>query len=352
MAEYSWAELSEQYQQFSVPAVSVLLNKEELTDMAHVSVHQVEVNLQLHDASEAEIDIWGFYDEEQQSIDSTLKAKLLPGVLVEVKLGYVSAFQTVFSGYLDQVEFVMTEKDFGSLKLRACDVVKRMKASSHLRSFAQDTFSGIFDSVFEPYSWLCSSETGTSDSVPEGELRIQRQDDYTFVTEQLAGPENPDWEFYVQKGVAYFQEIDTKKDPVTSLTPENGIMELRASWNFVNQKITCQGCGAALTTFVGTDTAKAEILSDSAGADQCFSCVPVLECQEKVDAWVQAKVQAAMAEAKKASLVVIGVPELVAGACVELAEVDPQINGTYRICRAEHVLDEKGYRTSLELEGV
>lgn len=350
MADNTFDGLSTKYKEFTVPAVKVMLGGSNMAEDLDARIESVEVILNLQDESSAEIVLWDCYDVEQHAISSKLKAALKPGSKLEVYLGYESSLKKVFAGYLDTVELAMSEDGY-ILRLTGFDVIHLMKENRHVRIFKKDTHSAIYKAVMGTYSWLCTAKADDTEAIADGEVRMQEFDDFKFVTEELAGAENPDWEFYVQTGTAYFKKLEASPSDIISLKPQQGVRSLSASWGFLNRSVNVQGCDGEHTVYTASENAKAAMLDEDAGADEDFKCVPYLDSEEKVKVWAAAEAKRQEAGTKKASAGLVGMPELLAGDFMSLEEFDSLVNGQYRIVKAVHTFDDDGYRTEVELGG-
>lgn len=351
MADNTFDGLAKAYQDFSVPAVKVLLGGKNLAEDLGARLQRAEVDLKLREESRALVEIWDCYDEENHTIASKLKTVLTPGSKLEISFGYQSSFGKVFSGYLDTVRLCLDENEGYTLHLEAYDVIRLMKRYRHSRMFQKDTHSAIFGEVMGSYSWLCKHKEDKTEAIPEGEVRMQDGDDYQFVTTELAGAENPGMEFFVKLGTAYFVKRTTGPSDVIALKPDQGVREITASWGFLNQKIRVQGCDGQHTVFTAAEEVAADTLDPGAGKGEDFQCVPYLDSQEKVNGWAAARGKSMKDDQKRVRLAVIGFPALLAGEFMRLAGFDSLVNGQYRILRADHILDEAGYRTEAELGG-
>lgn len=348
MADNTFDDLASRYQNFTVPAVKVMLGENNLAEDLNARIEKVKVTLCLQDESSAEIVVWDCYDLEKHAIVPKLKAALTPGSGIQVYLGYQSSYSKVFDGYLDTAELMMSEEGY-ALRLIGYDVIHLMKANRHVRIFRKNQHSAIFRDVMESYAWLCLAQADDTAAMADGEVRMQEWDDYRFVTEHLAGEENPDREFYVQTGTAYFSGIQKSPSDIISLKPQQGVREMTASWSFLNRSIQVQGCDGEHTVYTASEDAKAATLDDSAGADCDFRYVPCLDSEEKVKAWAAAEAKRLVGGTKKASANLVGLPELLAGGYMSLEEFDSLADGQYRITKAVHTFDEDGYRTEVEL---
>ena len=351
MAENTYDDLKKTYQDFVVPAVKVLLKDKDLAGDLDARLQMVEVNLELQEESRAQIVIWDCYDEESHTVISKLKTALTPGSVVEVFFGYQSCLKKVFSGYLDSVRLCLDERDGYTICLEAFDVIHLMRKNRRSRIFQKDTHSAMFEELMGSYSWICKNESDTTDAIPDGEIRMQDDDDYRFVTTKLAGPENPGMEFYVMAGTAYFKEKESGPTDVISLKPSQGVQAITASWGFLSQTLQMQGCDGENTVYTASEDAKADTLDTGVSKSVDFRYVPYLDSQKKVDAWAAAEGSSRKAGVKKATLGVVGIPELAAGKYMSLEDFDSLVNGQYRILRAAHIFDETGYRTEAELGG-
>lgn len=331
-------------------AVTVKLGGSDVAEQLGCGIRKISVKLSSRDESQAEIMLCDCYDIKTHSLASGLRAGLELGAVVEVSMGYQSDLTVVFNGYMESVSLDMTEEDAYILRIRAYDVIRLLKENVRCRIWKGTSHSSVVTELLEDYSWICASDVESTSELKAEEDWWQQESDYDFIVNELAGIHNPDYRFYVSDGTAFFKKEKDDKAAV-SLEPGDGITEFHASWHFLNRKIQVHGISGTHEVYLGVSEAAGKNISSGAGQGFAFYAIPQAGSQDAADAVAAVRAERARSQAVEISLTTAGMPQLKPGKCLKLSGMDSWVNGIYRIEKAEHVADEDGYRTTVELGG-
>lgn len=331
-------------------AVTVMLGDSDMAETFGCSIQKVSVKLSAQDTSQAEITLWDCYDIKTHSLASGLKSGLELGAAVKVSMGYQSDLTVVFSGYMESVSLDMTEQDAYILRIMAYDVIRLLKENVRCRIWKGTSHSSVVTELLEDYSWLCDSDVESTSALEAEEDWWQQGSDYDFIVNELAGVHNPDYRFYASDGTACFKKEKNEQADV-SLEPGDGMTEFHASWHFINRKIQVHGISGTHEVYLGESEVSGKNMSSSAGQGFVFHVIPQAGSQDAVDAVAAAQAKKAQSQAVDITLTTTGMPQLKPGKYLKLSGMDSWVNGVYRIEKAEHVMDEDGYRTTVELGG-
>lgn len=351
MAQYTRSSLAAEYGQFRVPAVKVKLGGRDAAEELGCRIEKVMVNLMRRDMSAADIEIWDCYNMESGTLDEALKAGMSPGAKVEVEMGYGSGLTKVFDGYIEEASLDITVRDACRVRLRAGDVIGLMRGNTRSRIFRGTSHSAVFSEIMEDYSWICGSSADSTPELQEEEAWWQQGNDYDFIVDLLAGVHNPEYEFYVDRGTAYFKKMQEEDGPVISLAPGDGMEDFHITWKYLNKKIQVQGISGSHERYLGENQASGSVLWTGAGAGTEFRAIPQADTQEKADALASAIGQRHICGSRELSAAMVGLPQLIPGRIVEIKGMDSWINGNYMIAEAKHEIGEDGYKTMVKLQG-
>lgn len=350
MAEYTYSSLAAKNGGFKVPAAAVKLDGRDVSKELGCSIQKVAVTLSRQDVSAAEIEIRDCYSVKTQSLASGLKSALLLGAVIRVELGYLSNLTVVFDGYLESVSLEMSQENAYILRLKACDVIRLLKDNERCCIWKGKSHSSVVSEILEEYGWLCKKSVDSTENLEEEGAWWQKGSDYDFIAHEMAGIYNPGYSFYASNGTVYFAEKKDKK-AVLCLEPGDGIEQFCVSWHFLNQEIKVHGISENHERYLGTFQARGLHLSGSAKAGAGFHVIPQAETKDKADALAAFFGEKKASEAVDISMGMMGLPQLIPGAYLELSGMDGWINGMYLILEAEHVIDDNGYRTNISLGG-
>lgn len=348
MAGDTYTSLSSSYGQFRVPAAAVTLGGDDVVEDLGCRIQKIEAVLSRGEPCKVDIELWDCYDMAAHSLKAGFKSASELGSLLTVDLGYMSSLAKVFSGYLEGVTLELNAGEAYVVHLEGWDALKLMKENTRCRMFQGTSHSDAVSEILGEYSWVCSSDCGSTTSLEEEETWWQRGSDYEFIAHEMAGRHNPGFEFYVELGTAYFAEKSDHEVAVT-LKPGEGIEELHINWKYLNKKIQVQGISQSHQCFLGECTVTGSHILSSAGEGEEYHCIPQADTGDKATGLADALGEKQKEAALEFSLTTPGLPQLIPGRAVALEGLDAWVNGTYVITEAVHTLDEDGYRTTIKL---
>ena len=349
MAIVSMAGLAAKYNDFLVPAIKVKAGGFDLIGASEYGVESVELTLSQSAASAAVIKLTNVYDLENRKFISDISDFIL-GEMVEVEMGYGSSLTSLFYGYVDEINYELSDNP--AVRVTAVEVRRMMMGSKKSNiSHQVKSYSDAFDEVVKKYKPAYKSKDVDATDQLEADCIIQNGSDYDFIKEELCRKGNRD--FFVHAGKLYFKEITAE----LFLTVE---MEWAKDFISFQRKATFQD---ALIRVMGQDTDKkeeveAEVTVKSDDKQKTLVQNETTQMDAAVEDTGDAKQVAEhkademKKQARQATGVCIGVPEIQPGGRVKIKNADGRLlDGTYDIIEVKHSFSGDGYKTTFEVGG-
>ncbi|MCI9422873.1 hypothetical protein GN277_21120 [Lachnospiraceae bacterium WCA-9-b2] len=350
MAKVTMSSLAAKYKDFMVPALKVKVGGFDVIGASEYAVESVEVTLSQTAASAAVIKLVSVYDLEKRSFVGDVRSDFILGELVDIEMGYGSSLTSMFYGYVDEITYELS--DSPSVRVTAVDVRRMMMGSKKSNiSHKVTSYSDAFDEVVKKYKPAYKSKDVDATEKLEGECIIQNGNDYEFITEELCRKANRD--FFVHAGKLYFKKIDAELFSTVEMEWGQDFISFQRRASFQD----------AVIRIMGQDTDKKEEVSAEVKVKSDDSQKSLVQSENtQMDAAVEDnsdakkvaehKADEMKKQARQATGVCIGVPEIQAGGRVKIKKGDAKlIDGTYDIMEAKHSFGSDGYRTTFEVGG-
>lgn len=346
--EYS--EFAGIYDNFMVPSMQIIIGDKKLTEELGCATSGVNVSLSMGEPSTASFQISDCYDPETRAVKSIIRNHIKLGSTVEVRIGYGTDQTMVFKGYIDSTSLSYSAENGFTYDVSAADVVKLLKDSGkRRREFKVKKYAEAFKELMGAYESLAKPETDDM----EGELQtalLQEGTDYDFIMKDLIEDGDPDFEFYVFGGIAYYKKQKETQEVVTTFKPGAGLKGCNFSFQFLNRDVTVMGYSHDMQEYQDTQSAAAKNL-DSAAVKGTEVVVIHAENLQQVKDKAKRYVKDLKKRSKNGSLTVIGLPELIPGTSVEISDVDGLVDGIYNIIGVKHSVGSSGYISELTIGG-
>lgn len=348
MVEYS--KFAKRYDNFMVPSMQIIIGDKKLTEELGCATSGVNVSLSMGEPSTASFQISDCYDPETRAVKSSIRDHIRLGSTVEVRIGYGTDQTMVFKGYIDSTSLSYSAENGFTYDVSAADVVKLLKDSGkRRREFKVKTYAEAFQELMGEYKSLVEPKVGEM----KGELPtalLQEGTDYDFIMKDLIEDGDPDFEFFVFGGIAYYKKQEEAREVVTEFKPGAGLKGCNFSFQFLNRSVTVMGYSHDMQEYQDTQSAEAGNL-DSEAVKGTEIVVIHAESLAQVEDKAKRYVKDLKKRSKNGSLTVIGLPELVPGTSVEISEVDGLVDGTYNIIGVKHSVGSSGYTSELTIGG-
>ena len=351
---WEYEKLEKTYNNFMVPAIKFEVGGTDLIKKG-LRIVSAEAVLSIKGCSSVSVTFTDCYDLKNGTFDKDLKAAAVLGKPVVMSLGYGSAFQKVFKGYLSNVRMTMSVTRGMLMEFVGLDARRLMMTdNNHIREYKIKNYSDAVSELLKRYSKLASPVVdATSENMKDG-LIWQNGSDYDFIMKELIESGRTQREFFIAVDKVYFRKPRSVVAPVITLKPGQGLAGFESDAGYVDESFHV----------LGYDAAKGETIEGKADAKTKWSSAAVLSqkgewyisdpaCAAKNQAVNRAKALAdrALTASQRAQISCVGLPELIPGRFIKIDRVDSLVNKKYYITQVVHKIDENGYTTNLTTEG-
>lgn len=349
MATVTMKSLASKYNNFLVPAMKVKSGGFDLIGSSRYGVESVELTLSQSAASAAVIKLTNVYDWENRSFISDISDFIL-GEIIEVEMGYGSSLTSLFYGYVDEINYELSENP--SVRVTAVDV-RRMLMGSKKSNFTHQvkSYSDAFNEVVKKFDVVYKTKDVDKTDQLETDCIIQNGSDYDFITEELCRKGNRD--FFVHAGKLYFKKTSAELFYTVEMEWAKDLLSFQRRASFQDVLIRVMGQDTdkkeeveAKVTVKSDDKQKSLVQSETTQMDAA------VEDTGDAKQVAEHKADEMKKQARQATGVCIGVPEIQPGGRVKIKNTDSRlIDGTYDIIEVKHSFSGDGYRTTFEVGG-
>lgn len=350
MAIISMSTLATKYKDFMVPALKVKSGGFDIIGQSDYAVESVEVTLSQSAASAAVIKLTNVYDLEDRSFVDDVTSDFILGELLDIEMGYGSSLTSLFYGYVDEITYELSENP--SVRVTAVDVRRMMMGSKKSNiSHQVKSYSDAFQEVVKKYKPAYKMTDVDATNKLEGECIIQHGSDYDFITEELCRKANRD--FFVHAGKLYFKNISAELFYTVEMEWAKDFISFQRRASFQDAVIKIMGQDTDKKEEVAAEVkVKADDKQKSLVKSETTQMDAAVEDNSDAKKIAEHKADEMKKQARQASGVCVGVPEIQPGGRVKIKKGDHKlIDGTYDIMEVKHSFSSEGYRTSFEVGG-
>lgn len=344
----SYSSLVKKYGNFMVPAMVMKIDGKSVSNMSEIYIAQLDIQLSIESICSASFTLENVYHLQSSSFLSKIKNTFQLGSIVSIELGYGSATELVFWGYIHELQYSFDE--VASISVTALDVRRLMKMNHENRTFSDKSYSEIFKEVISKYSKVYQS--AKVDAMTDKIERLaQNINDYDFVMKELCQKANK--EFFVLAGKVYFQDKNENKIPLLTLKWGENLFSFSVSRRYCNEEIAVYGVDGKDVVVskekVVTDGKIKKLTSSPLRSDIKGSNI---KDKKGTQALAKKEAQKRKKRAKDGSGSCIGIPELMPGRylAIENLDVDGENFKGY-VTKVSHSFSESGFITNFELGG-
>lgn len=344
---YTFTDLANRYGNFLVPAFQILIDGQNVLGENKISVGNLQIYLSLHYASSAAFEITGAYDQKERTFLDSVKHAVSPGKTIEVQVGYLSAFETVFQGYIASASMNVSENPY--LSITAMDAKRLMMDGYRERYFDDESYAGIVAAVMDEYASLCSLEENTA----EGSLTkkvYQKGSDFTFLTDHIS--KVTDKEFLLFCGKGYFRTPKGTAAELITLEYGKSLLSFTKQSDYLDLHVVATGYDKKEQVFLigesSAKTAKDGILTSPPSEISIYSDTDNIKDLSAIADHIAREKES---KAKSGFGRCIGLPQIVPGRLLKIENTDSLMNGTYYVIEVRHRIDGQGFITEFKTEG-
>lgn len=349
MATVSMASLAMKYKDFMVPALKVKVQGFDLIGNSEYAVESVDVTLSQTAASAAVIKLTNVYDAKNRSFIDDVSDFIL-GELVDIEMGYGSSLTSMFYGYVDEINYELSENP--SVRVTAVDVRRMMMGSKKSNiSHPVQSYSDAFHEVVKKYKPAFKSTDVDATDKMEVACILQNGNDYDFIMEELCRKGNRD--FFIHAGKLYYKDISAELFYTIEMEWAKDLISFQRRASFQDVLIRVMGQDVDKKEEVSAEVkVKADDKQKSLVQNETTEMDAAVEDNSDAKKIAEHKADEMKKQARQATGVCLGIPELQAGGRVKIKNGDGRlIDGTYDVIEAKHSFSSDGYRTTFEVGG-
>lgn len=352
--QYSIDELDKKYRGFFAPAFEILVNGSNISNEIAVSTVKVDTSIEAKadSASFSVVNAFDLVKRDFKWLDSTF----VVGKTLEVKMGYVDKFVTVFSGYITSVAIELQEGEPPSINVQGMDITFLLMKGAKFKSWSKKKYSDVVSEVGKTYGATMKVDATKSTITT---IAQNKETDFQFI-QRLAGIVN--YDFFIVGKTIYFRKPLTEMTPVATLEWGTTLRSLSIDMN-LSQQITD-------VVVRGWDDKKLEVIeaksntvtklgsNSKTGKDIMKTLGDFTEyVQTNVESKEEALDKANAALNKKLMKLItgsgecVGIPEIRAGRYISLKNVGAKLSQPYYLISVTHTINQSGYVTKFQVEG-
>lgn len=351
-ASTNFKSLAKKYDNFSAPAVEIIVGSTKLMAGKDLDITKVEVELTSgYEASGCTFVISGAYDIEKTDFTKDISS-IQVGEKVEVSIGYVRK-ESVFEGYINQIDYIYgLDAEGFEIRVDCMDAKGLLMKNRRLEFFTEKSADAVVKKLLSesPVSSFLSGKE--IDVCPKEEVpfRCHMMTDYEVVVEQAS---KQGFEFFIIQGKAYFRKKKKVTSSMMKLSPQNGIISARLSLSGQQlvKKIEVRSIDEENGKQIkGTVNISGNFSKGSSAKKMIGDSTQVFYEPSVKDANEAKKRAAARAEAienqfGEMECECVGIPEIIPGRFIEIHQLSSQADRKYYVHYVRHEIDESGYRT-------
>ena len=370
MAQYSYGQLKEDYENFSNEFAIVRVNQKKISDSRQkFIVGDLAVELTCgFEASIATFSIYNCFDQEKGCfLVDELKKYIAMGSQVEISLGYAALVKPVFVGFIARTAFCYGRGELAHVSIMCMDAKGAMMAGCYCRQLISKYYSDAVNEILEKISYakLQGTEiikslrvsrtpdktTGNNDDVLS--LEMTSESDYDFI---VRAAKKFNYEFYIDCGELVFRRAMANAATIIELEAGNGIMNMEAAYDLtgVIESAIVRGVDADKGRVIEAEVKNTNKLSIGSYAKNIVKGKKSVNIDATVSSSDEAQYRAgylmnhAAYSLGRLECETIGLPEIKPGNYITIKGFGKPAENTYYIIDVVHSLDQySGYRTKI-----
>ena len=270
--------------------------------------------------------------------------------MIEVEMGYGSSLTSLFYGYVDEINYELSENP--SVRVTAVDVRRMMMGSKKSNiSHQVKSYSEAFNEVIKVYNPVYKTKDVDPTDKLETDCIIQNGSDYDFIKEELCRKANRD--FFVHAGKLYFKDISAELFYTVEMEWAKDFISFQRRASFQDAVIRIMGQDTDKKEEVEAEVkVKSDDKQKKLVKNETTEMDAAVEDNSDAKKIAEHKADEMKKQARQATGVCIGVPEIQPGGRVKIKKGDSKlIDGTYDIIEVKHSFSGDGYRTTFEVGG-
>lgn len=345
----SMAALARKYGNFLAPAVRVRINEKDVTAETGAVVENLHVKLSVDSSGSADFTLAYVYDSEKRSFASKVKSLVMLGSKVEIEMGYGSALEEVFVGFIYSIRYELG--DMPSLSVASMDIRRLLSENQKsYYTYSQKSCSDVVQEILKTYQPMYSEAKITETAQEEEPDFEQNGSDLEFIY-TLCRRSNR--EFLVCGSTVYFRKPRSVETPILKLENGESLLSFSREMLYKDETIHVLVRMPDKTVIQESEkvqTASAEVRSLNIPLHRYIVEMDIKNQTQAKDRLAKEIVEVTK-QCQAGSGSCIGLPDLVPGRYIEVVKLDSALDGKYYLKSVDHQWGGSGFQTSFEVGG-
>lgn len=355
-----FSDLKNKYQKFSKPVISLSVISKSNKDKFVIKDLNIELSCGFS-ANMATFNVYNVFDGEKKKFnDDKFNQIFQIGKKINISVGYGSAVECVFSGFISGVTYIFSEQDMPHLNIECLDVKAIMMSNNNNKQIIQENYTSSINDIINKSAYKPYYKTADIDGnikSPNGDdkflMEMTNESDYDFIVRvaQKLG-----YEFFVSQETLYFRKKRIKTEPIMTISNKNAIATLEANLNIVGMvdSVEVRNFNDKDGSLVKSSVKSNATYSNSSSASKITQGSVKVIIDSTVTSDNEAQIRANEELDKLAwsfgtfLIRTIGLPEIIPGRFIKIEDLSKDINKKVYIVKVTHHIDDNGFKTSFE----
>jgi hypothetical protein len=369
----SFSTFKKKYGDFYFPRTLIELGGSEFKDKSgKLVINDVSVELTSgYEASVATFRIYGAYSQKTGKFEyENIKKQVVLGNSLTIKLGYMNAVETVFTGFVAGVNFIFSVGGLPYVEVTGMDVKGVMMSGSYAEQLAAASYGEAVREILRKtaYERLQSSSAITKISVSDtpdkaagGEqkgasaytIEMASESDYEFV---VKAAKKFNFEFFTDCGTVYFRKAKSGAGSLPELNIKDNLIDFDIGYSITGIAETIE----ALSVDAGTGkiiSSKKKFTNNLSMGSQAKKLIsksrhvyidPTIVSKQHADARAESLLETMSYRLGALNCECVGLPEFQPGRFITVGGLGAPADNKFYLTGVTHTLSaEIGYRTRL-----
>jgi hypothetical protein len=365
--------LKKKYKDFYYPQVLIELGGKEFKDKSgRIAVNDVNIELTSgYEASVASFRIYGVFRQDSGKFEyDELKKQVLLGNALTIKLGYLNALETVFTGFVAGVNFVFSEGSRPYIEVTGMDVKGVMMSGSYAEQLAATSYGEAVREILRKTAYERLQDgsaitdvvvSDTPDKETGGDLggasaytvEMSSESDYEFV---VKAAKRFNYEFFTDRGKVYFRKAKSGAEELPELGVANGLIDFDIGYSItgIAETIEARSVDAGTGKILSSKKKFTNDLSVGGHAKKLIAksrhvyIDPTIVSKQHADARAASLLETMSYRLGSLRCGCIGLPELRPGRFLTITGLGSPAENRFYVTNATHSMStDAGYRTGL-----
>ncbi|WP_432666839.1 contractile injection system protein, VgrG/Pvc8 family [Wukongibacter baidiensis] len=227
-SKYDFHSLENKYNGFGVPAFKIMIEGKDVVQKEHMGIGEIVVETSINKADIFSFSVINAYEMDKSQFKWT-DDYFVVGKKVEIKIGYIDKFFTVFDGYITSVKYESIKGEGPAVVVSGMDSSFLMMKGRKSFIWTKKKHSDIVSEIAKKYKL----KTEVSSTDIEFETVIQNhQTDYDFLN-YLADINS--YEVFVIGSTLYFRELNSDQSSALTLELNRNLIEFSYTMDLAEQ---------------------------------------------------------------------------------------------------------------------